>query len=101
MLALFQPYWQNFSGRGGIRFQSGYKRHTKGIMVWPKVFKRKDKDGNDVWRRSYEFLQLLSLQIAVILLDTQGTFDTCSDLADSAVILAISLLMSSIKVPMK
>ncbi|CAJ0960119.1 unnamed protein product, partial [Mesorhabditis belari] len=74
---------EHIGGHGGIRFQSGYERHTRGIMVWPKVFDRKDKEGKD---------------IAVILIDTQGTFDTCSDIADSAVIFAISLLMSSIKI---
>ncbi|CAJ0960115.1 unnamed protein product, partial [Mesorhabditis belari] len=67
-------------GRGRIEFQRGFKRHTKGIMVWPKVFVRKDKDGNE---------------LAVILMDTQGTFDTSSNSADSAIIFAISLLMSS------
>ncbi|CAJ0960195.1 unnamed protein product, partial [Mesorhabditis belari] len=70
-------------GRGRIEFQRGFKRHTKGIMVWPKVFDRQDKDGN---------------QLAVILMDTQGTFDTSSNIADSAIIFAISLLMSSIKI---
>ncbi|CAJ0925946.1 unnamed protein product, partial [Mesorhabditis belari] len=69
-------------GRGRIEFQRGFKRHTKGIMVWPKVFDRQDKDGNE---------------LAVILMDTQGTFDTSSNIADSAIIFAISLLMSSIK----
>ncbi|CAJ0948826.1 unnamed protein product, partial [Mesorhabditis belari] len=52
-------------------------------MVWPKVFIRKDKEGNE---------------LAVILMDTQGTFDTTSDMIDSAIIFSISLLMSSIKI---
>ncbi|CAJ0960080.1 unnamed protein product, partial [Mesorhabditis belari] len=70
-------------GHDGIRFKSGHIRHTKGIMVWPKVFIRKDNEGKE---------------LAVILMDTQGTFDTTSNMIDSAIIFSISLLMSSIKI---
>ncbi|CAJ0926676.1 unnamed protein product, partial [Mesorhabditis belari] len=70
-------------GHNGIRFKGGWSRHTAGIMVWPKVFIRKDKNGED---------------IAVILMDTQGTYDCQTNPAHSAIIFVISLLMSSIKI---
>ncbi|CAJ0948472.1 unnamed protein product, partial [Mesorhabditis belari] len=70
-------------GQNGIRFKGGWSRHTAGIMVWPKVFVHKDKNGED---------------IAVILMDTQGTYDCQTNPAHSAIIFVISLLMSSIKI---
>ncbi|CAJ0570876.1 unnamed protein product, partial [Mesorhabditis spiculigera] len=70
-------------GTNGVRFMGGLVRDTQGIMVWPEVFFRKTQSGEE---------------IAVLLIDTQGTFDTRSNISDSAVIFAISLLMSSLKI---
>ncbi|CAJ0960218.1 unnamed protein product, partial [Mesorhabditis belari] len=74
---------ETIGGPGCIQFKAGLTRHTRGIMVWPKVFHRKGKFGKE---------------IAVILMDTQGTFDLHSEIGNAAVIFAISLLMSSVQI---
>ncbi|CAJ0943725.1 unnamed protein product, partial [Mesorhabditis belari] len=63
--------------------KNGYVADTKGILVWPKVFFRRDKFGEE---------------IAILLVDTQGTFDNESDIDQSINYFAVSLLLSSIQV---
>lgn len=42
--------------------------------------------------------ELCALQVAVLLMDTQGTFDSQSTLRDSATVFALSTMISSIQV---
>jgi len=43
-------------------------------------------------------LELSASQVAVLLMDTQGTFDSQSTLRDSATVFALSTMISSIQV---
>ncbi|CAJ0920348.1 unnamed protein product, partial [Mesorhabditis belari] len=74
---------ESIGGYDGIPFKNGYIADTKGILVWPKVFFRRDKFGEE---------------IAILLVDTQGTFDNESDIDQSINYFAVSLLLSSIQV---
>ncbi|CAJ0560633.1 unnamed protein product, partial [Mesorhabditis spiculigera] len=77
--AAFRPD-ETIGGTAGIEFKNGPERHTIGIQVWDQIFVRKDTSGNEV---------------AVLLLDTQGMFDTQSQLKHSTIIFMISLMLSS------
>lgn len=68
---------QGFSWRGGA------ERETTGIWLWSKPFILKDANGHD---------------IVILLLDTQGTFDTKSTVRENVTIFGLSTLISSIEV---
>lgn len=68
---------QGFSWRGGS------KRDTTGILMWSEPFVVKCSDGKEV---------------AVLLMDTQGTFDSEHTVKDSATVFALSTMTSSIQV---
>jgi len=64
-----------FSWRGGT------KRDTTGILAWPEIFKLKNPTtGKD---------------FALLILDTQGTFDDESSVRDNATIFALACMTSS------
>ncbi|CAJ0570959.1 unnamed protein product, partial [Mesorhabditis spiculigera] len=65
---------------GGIPFKSQDRAHTKGINAWSKLFPWKNGDGKEMM---------------VLILDVQGTFDTESEKAVSAILCTISLMVSS------
>uniref|UniRef100_A0A2P2I0N4 Atlastin n=2 Tax=Hirondellea gigas TaxID=1518452 RepID=A0A2P2I0N4_9CRUS len=67
----------------GFKWRQGSKRETTGILVWSKPFMVKKKSGEE---------------IAVILMDTQGTFDTQSSMKDSTVVFALTMMVSSVLV---
>ncbi|CAJ0930344.1 unnamed protein product, partial [Mesorhabditis belari] len=67
-------------GPNGVAFKRGIQRHTVGIQIWDKVFYRTNSRG---------------IEIAVLLIDTQGTFDTESHMKNSAIIFMITLMISS------
>uniref|UniRef100_A0A0A9WJC7 Atlastin-1 n=1 Tax=Lygus hesperus TaxID=30085 RepID=A0A0A9WJC7_LYGHE len=63
----------------GFSWKYGSKRHTLGIWVWSEVFiTNRDKE-----------------KVGIILLDTQGSFDTESSFKNSATIFSLSTMMSS------
>ena len=66
-----------FVARGGM------ERDTTGILMWSKVFLIKTPGGKEV---------------AVALVDTQGSFDKNSTVRDCATIFALSLMTSSVLV---
>ncbi|BES90152.1 Guanylate-Hypothetical protein protein, N-terminal domain [Nesidiocoris tenuis] len=68
---------QGFSWRGGS------ERDTTGILMWSKIFKTQLKSGE---------------KVAIILLDTQGTFDSESTVRDCATVFALSTMISSIQI---
>ena len=66
-----------FSWRGGI------KRETTGIQLWSDVFLHENNVGE---------------QLAIVLVDTQGLFDTKTTVVDNSRIFALSTLLSSIQI---
>lgn len=66
----------------GFAWSGGSERVTNGIWIWSDIFTYDKENGE---------------KIAIILLDTQGTFDTQSTVRDSATIFAMSTLLSSVQ----
>uniref|UniRef100_A0A665T9U4 Atlastin-1 n=1 Tax=Echeneis naucrates TaxID=173247 RepID=A0A665T9U4_ECHNA len=67
----------------GFSWRGGSERETTGIQIWSEVFLVDKPDGS---------------KVAVLLMDTQGTFDSQSTLRDSATVFALSTMISSMQV---
>jgi atlastin len=67
----------------GFSWQGGSDRVTTGIHMWSDVFLHDFEDGR---------------KIAIILLDTQGTFDSQSTVKDCATVFALSTMLSSVQI---
>uniref|UniRef100_A0A914ZS08 GB1/RHD3-type G domain-containing protein n=1 Tax=Parascaris univalens TaxID=6257 RepID=A0A914ZS08_PARUN len=67
----------------GFSWRGGSERETSGIMIWSKPFMLKNARGDDV---------------AVLLMDTQGAFDSQSTVKDCATIFALSTMLSSLQI---
>uniref|UniRef100_A0AAQ4QBU9 Atlastin-1 n=1 Tax=Gasterosteus aculeatus aculeatus TaxID=481459 RepID=A0AAQ4QBU9_GASAC len=67
----------------GFSWRGGSERETTGIQIWSEVFLVDKPDGT---------------KVAVLLMDTQGTFDSQSTLRDSATVFALSTMISSMQV---
>ncbi|GMR48211.1 hypothetical protein PMAYCL1PPCAC_18406, partial [Pristionchus mayeri] len=67
----------------GFSWKGGSERDTNGILLWERPFIVKDKNGEE---------------IAVILMDTQGAFDSQSTVKDCATIFALSTMVSSLQI---
>ncbi|KAH6923486.1 hypothetical protein HPB50_001739 [Hyalomma asiaticum] len=67
----------------GFEWRAGSDRHTTGIMLWEEAFV--------VTRSSGE-------KVAVLLMDTQGTFDGQSTQRESSTIFSLSVMMSSVQI---
>jgi atlastin len=67
----------------GFHWRGGSERDTTGILMWSEVFLVKTLAGKEV---------------AVALVDTQGSFDKSSTVRDTATIFALSLMTSSVMV---
>ena len=67
----------------GFSWKGGSVRHTAGIMIWSDVFIHDSSNGE---------------KLAIILVDTQGLFDTKTPAADNARIFALGTLLSSIQI---
>ncbi|KAG7249370.1 hypothetical protein CRUP_004785, partial [Coryphaenoides rupestris] len=67
----------------GFSWRGGSERETTGIQIWSEVFLVDKPDGH---------------KVAVLLMDTQGTFDSQSTLRDSATVFALSTMISSMQV---
>lgn len=66
----------------GFSWRGGSERDTTGILMWSEPFVIKLDDGSDV---------------AVVLMDTQGAFDSEYTVRDSATVFALSTMTSSIQ----
>jgi len=66
----------------GFSWRGGCQRDTTGILMWSEPFVIKRDDGSDV---------------AVVLMDTQGAFDSEYTVKDSATVFALSTMTSSIQ----
>ncbi|MBN3302410.1 atlastin-3 [Amia ocellicauda] len=67
----------------GFAWRGGSDPETTGIQVWSEVFTVTKPDGKEV---------------AVLLMDTQGAFDTQSTVKDCATIFALSTMTSSVQI---
>ncbi|PAV64808.1 hypothetical protein WR25_01040 [Diploscapter pachys] len=67
----------------GFSWRGGSERETNGILIWSKPFIVKNRAGE---------------QVAVILMDTQGSFDSQSTVKDCATIFALSTMISSVQI---
>ncbi|XP_063957643.1 atlastin-2-like isoform X2 [Lytechinus pictus] len=67
----------------GFSWRGGSERETTGIWAWSKVFLCPGPNGEEV---------------AVILMDTQGAFDSESTVRDCATVFALSTMTSSVQV---
>lgn len=65
----------------GFFWRGGSKPETAGILLWPEVFTHDNRNGE---------------KIAIILMDTQGSFDNESSVRDCSTIFALSAMMSSV-----
>lgn len=63
----------------GFSWKSGIDRHTTGVMIWSDVFLH---DGYNE-------------KLAILLMDTQGLFDTKTSPAENSRIFALGTLLSS------
>ncbi|XP_049274176.1 atlastin-1-like [Rhipicephalus sanguineus] len=67
----------------GFLWRPGSSRETMGILLWSEVFLMKNSEGEEV---------------AVLLMDTQGTFDGDATTKESATIFALSMMTSSVQI---
>ncbi|XP_076667296.1 atlastin GTPase isoform X3 [Andrena cerasifolii] len=67
----------------GFSWKGGSERDTTGILMWSKVFPSTLPSGE---------------KIAVILMDTQGAFDSQSTVRDCATVFALSTMLSSVQI---
>lgn len=67
----------------GFSWKGGTVRTTTGIMIWNDVFLHEAESGE---------------KLAIILVDTQGLFDTNTPAADNAKIFALGTLLSSVQI---
>lgn len=106
----------------GFTWRGGCERETTGIQIWSEVFVVDKPDGSKVdrcpinnfkpsqvrmrdslWLFSYAGINEAScisfpLQVAVLLVDTQGAFDSQSTIKDCATVFALSTMTSSVQV---
>lgn len=66
----------------GFKSRSGRERETTGIWIWSEIFTHDFENGD---------------KVAIILMDTQGIFDSRSSVQDCTTIFALSMLLSSIQ----
>ncbi|XP_018113122.1 atlastin-3 isoform X1 [Xenopus laevis] len=67
----------------GFSWKGGSEPDTTGIQIWNEVFTMEKPDGK---------------KVAVVLMDTQGAFDSQSTVKDCATIFALSTMTSSIQI---
>jgi len=67
----------------GFKWDGGSKRVTSGIHIWNEVFLHDYEDGR---------------KVAILLMDTQGTFDNKTTMKDCTTIFALSTLLSSVQI---
>ncbi|GFS22103.1 atlastin-3 [Elysia marginata] len=67
----------------GFSWRGGSDRDTTGILIWSEPFILKNRSGEE---------------IVVLLMDTQGAFDSESTVKDCATIFALSTMLSSVQV---
>lgn len=103
----------------GFTWRGGCERETTGIQIWSEVFVVDKPDGSKVGApplvsrfpsrlrflasAADETTKCISVsfpQVAVLLVDTQGAFDSQSTIKDCATVFALSTMTSSVQVGM-
>ncbi|XP_075563176.1 atlastin-2 isoform X2 [Pelecanus crispus] len=79
------PCWigGNMEPLTGFTWRGGCERETTGIQIWSEVFVIDKPNGT---------------KVAVLLMDTQGAFDSQSTIKDCATVFALSTMTSSVQV---
>ncbi|XP_039967539.1 atlastin-like [Bactrocera tryoni] len=67
----------------GFSWRGGSQRDTTGILIWSDIFLYDHPNGD---------------KVAIILMDTQGTFDCDSTMKDCANVFALSTMISSVQI---
>lgn len=67
----------------GFEWQNGSEAHTSGILIWPEIFYYKNSDDEE---------------IGIILMDTQGCFDTKTTINENVSIFAFSTMLASVQI---
>lgn len=67
----------------GFSWRGGSERDTTGILMWSEIFLHDYPNGE---------------KVAIILLDTQGAFDSQSTVRDCATVFALSTMVSSVQI---
>ncbi|XP_067617278.1 atlastin [Eurosta solidaginis] len=67
----------------GFSWRGGSERDTTGILMWSEIFLHDYPNGD---------------KVAIILLDTQGAFDSQSTVRDCATVFALSTMVSSVQI---
>ncbi|KAI1703188.1 atlastin-2 [Ditylenchus destructor] len=67
----------------GFSWRGGSERDTTGILIWSEPFILKDRKGDDV---------------VVLLMDTQGAFDSNTTVKECTTIFALSTMLSSVQI---
>lgn len=67
----------------GFEWKNGVHAHTTGILIWSEVFYYQKSDGKEV---------------GIILMDTQGCFDTKTTMQDNVTIFALSTMLASVQI---
>ena len=73
---------QNGSELNGFKWRAGRRLETAGIWMWSEIFTHDAEDGE---------------KIAIILLDTQGIFDSRSNVHEYTTIFSLSMMLSSVQ----
>jgi atlastin len=73
----------NDSPLSGFSWKAGSVPHTVGILIWSEIFLAALPSGEEV---------------AIILMDTQGSFDNLTTITNCATIFALSVLLSSVQI---
>ncbi|XP_055299427.1 atlastin-like, partial [Sitodiplosis mosellana] len=73
---------ENSTELGGFKWRGGQKPETIGIWMWSDIFTHDFENGG---------------KVAIILLDTQGIFDSQLSLQDCTTIFAMSMMLSSVQ----
>lgn len=72
----------NSTELSGFLWRGGRKPATTGIVMWSDIFTHDYENGD---------------RVAIILLDTQGTFDSRTTLLESTIVFALSTLLASVQ----
>ncbi|KAJ0173421.1 hypothetical protein K1T71_010570 [Dendrolimus kikuchii] len=67
----------------GFSWRGGSERHTTGMLLWSQPFKATLHDGR---------------KVVILLMDTQGTFDSESTVRENATVFALSTMISSVQI---
>lgn len=72
----------NVTELSGFKWRGGRKPETTGIWMWSEIYTHDFENGE---------------KVAIILLDTQGSFDSRSSIKDCTVTFALSMMLSSVQ----